>query len=72
MPRVMSARERAEAKARARAVGLERNFRLRDEEDCLEVEKEAKKPPEKKAAKKAVEEEITVDVSKPDGELSDQ
>jgi len=51
MPRVMSARERAEAKARARAVGLERNFRLRDEEDCLEVEKEV--VVEKKAVKKA-------------------
>jgi len=70
MPRVMSARERAEAKARARAVGLERNFRLRDEEDCLEVEKEV--VVEKKAVKKVVEElEITEDVSSSSDEQSD-
>jgi hypothetical protein len=69
MPRVTSARERAEAKARARAVGLERHFRLRDQQDCLEVEK---KPPDKKAAKKAVEDEVTADVSKSDDEQSDQ
>ena len=56
MPRVQSARERAEAIARARAVGFERNFRLKEESDCLEVEKEVveKKPPPKKAAKAKV------------------
>jgi len=56
MPRVQSARERAEAIARARAVGFERNFRLKEESDCLEVEKEVveKKAPPKKAAKAKV------------------
>ena len=38
----MSAKERAEAKARARLIGLERNMRLKEEDDCLEMEKVVK------------------------------
>ena len=59
----MSAKERAEAKARARLIGLERNMRLKEEDDCLEMEK---------VVKKEIKEKVKVDVSKIDDAQSNQ
>jgi len=50
--KVMSAKERAEAKARARLIGLERNMRLKEEDDCLEMEKVVKVEEKKETKQK--------------------